>query len=81
MTQTYTLFKDGKGMRLITVGNPVEVSWWAEGRRATREEVEQSVESGFPLLLETTKQEQDPAEALAELMKAKGSVDRLYPAA
>lgn len=42
---------------LITVGDPERVTWWREGRRATSEEVEASVSSGFPALLALARQE------------------------
>jgi hypothetical protein len=39
-----------KGGYLIEMGNPERVSWWREGRKATREEVEASIAGGFPTL-------------------------------
>lgn len=36
---------------LCQVGDPREVLWFAEGREATRDEIEESIESGLPLLL------------------------------
>jgi hypothetical protein len=42
----------GKGT-LITVGEPERVEWYAQGRPATRAEVEESIESGLPILRET----------------------------
>jgi len=38
---------------LITVGDPARVEWWAEGRKATRAEVDASIESGLPILRES----------------------------
>lgn len=49
-TRSYELFDDGHGKALITIGDPDSVKWWCEGREATREEVEASVTSGYPIL-------------------------------
>lgn len=35
---------------LITMGVPTDVTWWAEGRWASREEVMHSIETGIPIL-------------------------------
>lgn len=51
ITRAYELFDDGAGKTLITVGAPESVTWWREGRAATRAEVEESVWSGLPNLL------------------------------
>jgi hypothetical protein len=40
---------------VFQVGDPIEVSWWREGRAATREEVLLSMDSGMPRLLEECK--------------------------
>src|ERR1700693_5736803 len=37
---------------LIQLGPPESVTWWREGRLATREEVQASIDSGFPALRE-----------------------------
>jgi hypothetical protein len=49
-TDSYTIFDDSKGGKLIQIGEPDSVEWWAEGKPATREQVEASVNSGLPLL-------------------------------
>lgn len=49
-TRSYELFNDGTGKALITIGEPERVTWWCEGRAATREEVDASVTSGYPIL-------------------------------
>lgn len=58
---------------LFMVGNPVEVHWYARGRKATRAEIDASVESGMPLLIDAAKK-QGP-DALAEL---EAQVDAFY---
>jgi len=80
----FTLFTPpgGRG-HLLTVGEPTEVEWFAEGRAATREEVKASIESGFPLLLETIKRERpgEQAAALVSLSLAHQAARALWPAA
>jgi hypothetical protein len=49
-TRTYDVFPDGKGGRLLHMGEPERVEWYAEGRAATRAEVMASIESGLPAL-------------------------------
>jgi len=46
ITRSYEVWNDGQGKPLITVGAPIAVTWWCQGRSATRAEVEASVESG-----------------------------------
>jgi len=43
-------FRTPDGGWLIRMGEPHKIEWYAEGRPATREEVEESVTSGLPLL-------------------------------
>jgi len=54
-TRSYELFKDANGKPLITVGEPDTVTWWCEGRAATREEVDASVAGGLPILMNDAK--------------------------
>jgi len=51
----YELFSDGKGGTLLHLGDPEAVSFWSQGRPATRAEIDKSVESGLPLLFENEK--------------------------
>lgn len=51
VTRDYRVWKDPTGSGyLITVGAPESVTFWAEGRTATRAEIDASVDSGIPLL-------------------------------
>lgn len=63
---------------LFRVGDALSVEWWARGRRATREEVMASIDSGLPLLRETA-QTQGP-NATIELDRLYSSAMRLVPA-
>ena len=79
IAKDYQVFDDGFGKPLIQVGDPLETEWWCEGRPASREEVEASVESGLPIL-ENIAQQEGP-EAVAELARRKREAERFYPAA
>lgn len=64
---------------LFEIGAPSRVSWYAEGRRATREEVLASIDSGYHLLVEEA--ERDGPAALAELAQRRGNTLALLPPA
>jgi hypothetical protein len=64
---------------LITVGEPTDVFWYAQGRTATRAEVEESIRTGLPLLEAAAAK--DGAAAIAMLMKQRQDVEQLLPAA
>ena len=49
-TKDYSLWPDGKGGVLVQMGDPIEVEWYAHGRKATRTEVLTSIETGYPNL-------------------------------
>jgi len=51
LTRSFEVFDAGDGKPLITLGEPAGVTWWREGRTATRAEVEASINSGLPALL------------------------------
>lgn len=62
-TKKYSVFR-AKGSAatgwLIDMGQFVRVEWFAEGRPATRAEVEHSIETGLPLLAELCEREEVP---------------------
>lgn len=49
ITEGYTPFRAGDGV-LFTFDDPVEITWFAEGRPATRAEVQASIDGGMPAL-------------------------------
>lgn len=51
ITKSYQPVKMNPGV-LFRLGEPVDVSWWREGRTATRAEIMESIDSGMPFLLE-----------------------------
>lgn len=50
VTRGYSLVPDHKGGRLFGIGDPESVSWWKEGRKATRDEVLEAISRGLPKL-------------------------------
>ena len=52
ITRTYKIWRPAPGELLIRVDDPLEVEWWFEGREATCAEIEHSIETGLPALLE-----------------------------
>lgn len=71
-------FAGAKGI-LYKVGDPNEVLWYANGRDATRAEVEESIAGGYPHLLKMA--ETDGPPAIAELEKLVAVARRLLPEA
>lgn len=63
MTKSFTMFRAPDGRPLIRVGDPSEVICFAEGRRATRPEIDESIAGGLPSLADLAKQEGRGAEA------------------
>jgi len=56
ITKTYKLFRTSNGT-LINIGPPDHLMFYAEGRRATRDEVMASIETGLPALREVAEQQ------------------------
>ena len=81
-TKTYKVFGDPRGRPLIEMGPPEKVSWWSEGRPATRAEVEHSVETGFPALLKLAREqdaEQPHVQAEVILNRQRQALSVWYP--
>lgn len=76
ITRSYHPFKPfaGKSGILFRIGDPEEVLWFANGREATREEVQHSVDTGLPHLWQLA--ELDGPEGKIELQR---SIDRFSP--
>ena len=77
----YKVWREGKGI-LFDVGDPVEVTWFAEGRLASREEVIASIESGIHLLEEACESESTAdkrAKARRELQERWNDLKRHLP--
>jgi hypothetical protein len=80
-TRVYKLFPDGRGQMLIEIGAPESVSWWREGRPATREECLESIATGLPRLEECIEKErpEDRLEARMALQQAVNRAMKLLP--
>ena len=77
-TSDFKLFDDGSGGVLFTVGEPTAVSWWAEGRTATRQEVLESVTTGIPILM--AQAQKGGQRAILLLRKLLDEARKWYPA-
>lgn len=85
-TRSYTPFKvrrdEANPGYLIRMGDPFEVAFYAHGRKATREEIQQAIETGLPALYEACEMEPTPAEqeaARRQLERQKEVFFRLLP--
>lgn len=78
ITKNYRVFQAGKGL-LFRIGEPLETLWYREGRTATRAEIDESIETGLPLLREVA--EKDGPEDLAELDRLVSNLERILPCA
>lgn len=65
---------------LWDIGAPAQVFWYAQGRKATREEILTSIDTGLPALHEACQLDRDPAGALAELDRQLNEAMGLVPA-
>ncbi len=74
-TKSYKIVEDGRGGRLIRVGDHESLSWWREGRTATRAEVLESVKSGLPNLERLCYHPM----ALSELERQKAKAEECWP--
>lgn len=61
----YKLASDGRGGILFDLPGPYQVRWWREGRKATRDEIMESINTGVPLLMKIA--EQDGPESVSLL--------------
>jgi hypothetical protein len=74
----YKLIGDGRGGVLFRLtGEPSYIAWYAEGRTATRAEIDQSIKTGFPILFEQARDEGDLA--IAQLLKDRLRADKYLP--
>jgi hypothetical protein len=51
VARDYTVWRpEGDKSALIRIGDPTDWEWWAEGRKATRAEIDESIRTGLPYL-------------------------------
>ena len=77
-TKSYDVFESGNG-KLIRLGEPTKVQWFAEGRRATAAEVLESIRTGLPTLQAMAAEEGPDAEA--EFLRMTDVMRKYLPAA
>lgn len=68
-TKLFKPFSDGRQGVLFEVGDPDHVSWWREGRAATRSEVLESIETGLPFLQAHCDDERDLKDLAGQVAK------------
>ncbi len=76
ITKRFEIIRLKDGL-LFDVGKPDEVLWFCEGREATRDEVMESIRSGYPILQEAAEKEGDGA--VEELVRRRSAAERLLP--
>jgi hypothetical protein len=76
ITTAYQPFKAPGGI-LFKIGEPLEVQWFRQGRLASRAECLESIDSGYPFLLELA--QKDGAEGVQQLEKRKIEAMKLLP--
>ena len=76
ITKTFKPMRDPTGGVLFALGEPTSVSWWAEGRKATRAELDASIEKGLPYLRKVAEADGQMADLDREIERAK----KLLPA-
>ncbi len=79
VTKSYRPFRPGRGNDgiLFSIGDPIEVTWFASGRAATRDEVNHSIETGFTTLVDLAAQQSSAA--VLELYLQKEAFEALLP--
>lgn len=77
VTKKYRPFKVPNGL-LFEIGDPVEVLWFKEGRKATRAEIDAAIAKGLPLLRAVA--EKEGPEAIAQLDVQIKRTETLLPA-
>jgi hypothetical protein len=78
VASTYRAEKQPEGGLLFRIGAPAKVEWWCEGRKATRDEVVESVRSGLPALQDLAKL--DGPEGMMALLDQTKRFMKLVPA-
>jgi len=78
ITKTAFAWSPPTGGMLFNIGEPLRTRWYAEGREATREEILESIDSGYPLLRDIAAEQ--GADALRELDRRTDEARELVPA-
>jgi hypothetical protein len=78
ITKDYKPVSDGHGGVLFSIGEPHDLLWFAEGRTATRAEIDAAIAKGLPYLREIAAKEGPEAER--ELQRYIDRATKLLPA-
>jgi hypothetical protein len=65
-TKSYTTVRLSNGF-LFKIGDPETLEFWAEGQHATRQQVQDSIESGLPILQAMAEEESPKAVAMLKV--------------
>lgn len=76
-TRSYRCVGDGAGGVLFSFGDAEETEWWAEGKPATRLQVDASIRTGLPILEEMARAEGE--DALKQLQEMLGRFQPFLP--
>jgi hypothetical protein len=76
ITKAFQPIRDPNGGVLFALGEPTSVTWWAEGRTATRAEIEAAIDKGLPFLRRVAAAENAMPDLEREIERAK----KLLPA-
>ncbi len=60
-TSRVEAFSVARARYLFSIGTPLRVEWWTQGRRATREEADQAIVAGLPHLVAMASDEEERA--------------------
>lgn len=77
ITRTFKPIRAGRG-HLFEIGDPLEVAWYAEGRKATRAEIDAAMAKGLPFLRRAA--EREGPEAVTVLDQYLKRAEKLLPA-
>lgn len=77
ITHGFEVFQDQNGHGMIRVGEPQEVVFYAEGKIATRAQIDVSIAGGLPSLEDIARQE--GAQAMAALSEQTKEFEKLLP--
>jgi hypothetical protein len=77
VAREYKLVPADPGYLFRLTGAPEYLQWYAEGRPATRAEVDESIVSGFPTLYNAAKEEGD--KAIKALLVARAAAEQFLP--
>ena len=76
-TRDYKIMREHNGL-LFRIGKPERIEYWAEGRKATHDEIMHSIDTGLPILRDMAMK--DGGDAPQQLERMIGNALKLVPA-